>query len=305
MFRCINLVCTFLMTSPYRRAPLRAGRTPRPGSALPAVQDCLVTWPLGRAGLQGARQRGCHANGSVQTARGGAAGQGASRLAGPGLPVGALRAAGGRGRRRAAPLAAERRPRAAPRYNILSGNTARIRYARTRAELAGELALFAALGAAGAALAAAGAARLAWLALAAGPRLALRFAAHPLAVAGEACDFLHLCYLYWRLASGYVRGPALPRSPARCVPSAGMRTAAERARSCLPMRCQAVTSLQHCAPRVWLCLVSVAKCLHTLLLGSLLDAWPRSGQVTFALLCCAVRSGRSGHGCRNCSDPQG
>jgi len=275
VFRCINLVCTFLMTSPYRRAPLRAGRTPRPGSALPAVQDCLVTWPLGRAGLQGARQRGCHANGSVQTARGGAAGQGASRLAGPGLPVGALRAAGGRGRRRAAPLAAERRPRAAPRYNILSGNTA------------------------------AGAARLAWLALAAGPRLALRFAAHPLAVAGEACDFLHLCYLYWRLASGYVRGPALPRLPARCVPSAGMRTAAERARSCLPMRCQAVTSLQHCAPRVWLCLVSVAKCLHTLLLGSLLDAWPRSGQVTSALLCCAVRSGRSGHGCRNCSDPQG
>jgi len=169
---------------------------------------------------------------------------------------------------RAALPAAARRPRAAPRYNILSGNRARIRYARTRAELAGELALFVALGAAGAALAAAGAARLAWLALAAGPRLALRFAAHPLAVAGEACDFLHLCYLYWRLASGYVRGPAPPRLPARCLRSG---------------------------------LVAVTENCGALLPGSLRDA-SCFGHVTSALPCCAVRSG---HGIRRRSDHQG
>lgn len=92
-----------------------------------------------------------------------------------------------------------------PRYNILSGNRLRMRYARTRAELAAELALFCLLGAACAALAALGALRLIWLAFAAGPRLALRCAAQPLAVLHEACDTVHLGYLYYRLASGYVR----------------------------------------------------------------------------------------------------
>ncbi|KAK9836139.1 hypothetical protein WJX81_004392 [Elliptochloris bilobata] len=90
------------------------------------------------------------------------------------------------------------------RYNILSHNRARLRYARTRVELACELVLFFFLAAGGAALAALGAARLIWLSFSAGPRLALRFLAHPLGVVHEACDFVHLCWLYWRLASGYI-----------------------------------------------------------------------------------------------------
>ena len=53
---------------PARPAPGRAHSPP--GSALPALQDCLVTWPLRHAGLKGALQRGCHANGIVQTAQG-------------------------------------------------------------------------------------------------------------------------------------------------------------------------------------------------------------------------------------------
>lgn len=91
------------------------------------------------------------------------------------------------------------------RYNILSGNRARLRYARSRFELAAEVSLFFCLASASALLALVGAARLAWLSLFAGPRLAMRFLGHPLTVIGEACDFLHLCYLYWQLASGYVR----------------------------------------------------------------------------------------------------
>lgn len=80
-----------------------------------------------------------------------------------------------------------------------------MRYARTRAELAAECALFCLLAAACAALAALGALRLIWLSFAAGPRLALRCLAQPLAVLHEACDTVHLGYLYYRLASGYVR----------------------------------------------------------------------------------------------------
>ena len=80
-----------------------------------------------------------------------------------------------------------------------------MRYARTRAELAAELALFCLLAAACAALAALGALRLIWLSFAAGPRLVLRCLAQPLPVLHEACDTVHLGYLYYRLASGYVR----------------------------------------------------------------------------------------------------
>ena len=93
------------------------------------------------------------------------------------------------------------------RYNILSGNRARLRYARSRLELAAELSLFFFLACATVLLGMVGAMRLIWLSLFAGPRLAMRFLSHPLTVVGEACDFLHLCYLYWRLASGYVRSP--------------------------------------------------------------------------------------------------
>lgn len=98
------------------------------------------------------------------------------------------------------------------RYNILSGNRARLRYARSRLELAAEVSLFFFLVSASVLLAMVGAARLIWLSLFAGPRLAMRFLSHPLTVIGEACDFLHLCYLYWRLASGYVRSPPIRSS---------------------------------------------------------------------------------------------
>ena len=104
------------------------------------------------------------------------------------------------------------------RYNILSGNRLRIRYARTRAEAAAELALLCLLASACMALAMLGALRLIWLSFAAGPRLALRFLSRPLAVVHEACDTVHLGYLYYRLASGYVRAHLTSRENLRpCV----------------------------------------------------------------------------------------